>query len=201
MKPRKKRPPKTVDALDYGTSETRRRLSPDPLSSSTIEPHRLQAALAIRAALEDGLGAPALDIVRIGMGGGASGGDRSYIPTTPVNIENRHHLGRWRLACRTAEIEHHIIELFALGNSFRQIAAQVHLRRTRVAQVVDQGLDLYADLRGLRRHPKQIARIAVWEAPETANSNDPEAPHFPVPVKSRLRNRAIRNDYQTGRIS
>lgn len=64
---RKKKSIKTVEKRDLGTPETRRRLTSDPLLSSDIEPPRLQATLAIRAALEDGLGARALDMVRIGM--------------------------------------------------------------------------------------------------------------------------------------
>lgn len=74
---------------DLGTPETRRRLTPDPLLSSNLETHRAQAALAIREALEDGLGARGLDIVRIGMGGGASNGERDFIPTTSRNLANR----------------------------------------------------------------------------------------------------------------
>ena len=195
---RKKKITKTVDTSDLGTPETRRRVTSDPLLSATLDPHRLQAALAIRAALEDGLSAPALDMVRIGMGGGASGGDRSYIPTTPANIENRTCHGRWVQACRAAELEPHVVELFAAGTSLRQIAAHVHLRRSRVADIVDQGLDLYADLRGLRRHPRAPARMAVWEAPaDDTPIPDPETPTFALPVKSRLRNRAIREDRKT----
>lgn len=187
---RKKKIIKTVDKRDLGSSETRRRLTPDPLLSTNIEPHRLQAALAIRAALEDGLSAPALDMVRIGMGGGASGGDRSFIPTTPANLENRTCHGRWLLACRAVELEHHVVELYAIGTSLRQIAAQVHLRRSRVAEIVDQGLDLYADLRGFRRHPRLSARIAVWEAPAADTAiHDSETPTRAMPAKSQLRNR------------
>ena len=130
---RKKKPSKTVDKRDLGTVETRHRLTTDPLLSSNIDPHRLQAALAIRAALEDGLSAPGLDMVLIGMGGGASNGERSYIPTTQANLE------------------HLVVELFAIGHGLRQIAAHVHLRRSRVADIVDVGLDLYADMRGYPR--------------------------------------------------
>ncbi|UNK37719.1 hypothetical protein MNR02_14810 [Shinella sp. H4-D48] len=47
---RKKKSVKPVEKRDLGTPETRRRVTSDPLLSSDIEPHRLQAALAIRAA-------------------------------------------------------------------------------------------------------------------------------------------------------
>lgn len=192
---RKKKITKSVEKRDLGTPETRRRVTSDPLLSANIEPHRLQSALAIRAALEDGLSAPALDMVWIGMGGGASGGDRSYIPTTPANLENRTCHARWVLACRAAELEHHVVELFATGTSLRQIAATVHLRRSRCADIVDQGLDLYADLRGFRRHPRAVARMTAWEAEVDVTSiPDPETPIHAMPAKSKLRNRAIRND-------
>ena len=49
---RKKKSVKSIEKRDLGTPETRRRVTSDPLLSSDIEPHRLQAALAIRAALE-----------------------------------------------------------------------------------------------------------------------------------------------------
>ena len=192
---RKKKQTKAVDKRDLGTVETRRRLTSDPLLSSSIDPHRIQAALAIRAALEDGLSAPGLEMVRIGMGGGASNGERSYIPTTPANLEHRTCHQRWVLACRAAELEHHVVELFAVGHSLRQIAAHVHLRRSRVADIVDQGLDLYADMRGYRRSPKLGARLAVWEAPDADTPiPDPETPIFSLPEKAKLRNRAIRKD-------
>lgn len=184
--------------IDLGTPETRRRVTADPLLSANIDPHRLQSALAIRAALEDGLGARALDMVRIGMGGGASCGERDFVPTTPHNIEHRTCLERWRLACKAADIEHHIVELWATGISLRQIAANVPLRRTRCAEIVDQGLDLYADLRGYRRSPRLGARMAVWEAPaDVPPIPDPETPIFAMPVKAALRNRAFRNDNKT----
>ncbi|HEV7246221.1 MAG TPA: hypothetical protein VGN93_04445 [Shinella sp.] len=185
---RKKKSGKTVETRDLGTPETRRRVTSDPLLSSDIEPHRLQAALAIRAALEDGLSAPGLDMVRIGMGGGALSGDRSFIPTTPANIENRTCHGRWVQACRAADLEHYIFELFAVGHSLRQIAAHVHLRRSRCADIVDRGLDIYADLRGFRRHPRLGARVAAWEVPVGDQPiPDPEPPIFAMPVESRLR--------------
>ena len=179
---------------DLGTPETRRRLTPDPLLSSNLETHRAQAALAIREALEDGLGARGLDIVRIGMGGGASNGERDYVPTTPRNLAC---LEKWRLACKASDLEHYIVELFAIGHSLRQIAAHVRLRRTRCADIVDEGLDLYADLRGYRRHPRQTSGIAVWEAPAAGNNPDPEQVIFQPPPKAALRNRAIRNDNKT----
>ncbi|MFN3506630.1 MAG: hypothetical protein ACK4ZU_04075 [Allorhizobium sp.] len=195
---RKKKSVKAVEKRDLGTPETRRRVTSDPLLSSDIEPHRLQAALAIRAALEDGLSAPGLDMVRIGMGGGASSGERSFIPTTPANIENRTCHGRWVQACRDAELEHYIVELFAIGHSLRQIAGHVHLRRSRCAEIVDQGLDLYADLRGFRRHPRLGARLAAWEAPVGDQPiPDPETPIFAMPAKAALRNRALRQDNKT----
>lgn len=178
---------------DQGTVETRRRLTSDPLLSADIEPHRLQAALAIRAALEDGLGAPSLDMVRIGMGGGASNSERSFIPTTPRNIEHRGYHQKWVVACKAADLEHHIVELYALGHSIRQIAAHVHLRRTRCADIINAGLDLYADLRGYRRHTTNRSRLAVWEA-EQQTILDPEVPVFVMPPKAALRHRAIRND-------
>lgn len=164
-------------------------------------PHRLRAALEIRAALEDGLSAPSLDMVRIGMGGGATG-DRDYIPTTPRNIELRSCLTYWRKHCKVRDIESHVVELFALGTSLRQIAAQVHLRRSRCADIVDEGLDLFASLCGYRhyeRPPRESARIAVWEAPAAeAPIPDPETPIFAMPRKAALRNRAIRKDNETG---
>lgn len=55
----------TVDKLDRGTPETRRRVSADPLVSTTIEPHRAAAGFAIRSANEKGLGPRGLDVVRI----------------------------------------------------------------------------------------------------------------------------------------
>lgn len=56
-------------------------MSANPLLSTTLDPYRAIAGLAIRTTLEDGLGAKGLDIVRIGMGGVASGG---YHHPTPV---------------------------------------------------------------------------------------------------------------------
>ena len=198
---KKKKQTKTVVKCDRGTAETRRYLSPDPLLTSNMLPHRLRAALEIRAALEDGLSAPSLDMVRIGMGGGATG-DRDFIPTTPRNIELRSCLSLWRKGCKNIGIESHVVELFALGNSLRQIATQVHLRRTRCADIVDEGLDVFASLRGYRRYepqPRESARIAVWEAPAAdAPIPDPETPTFEMPKRAALRNRAIRKDSKTG---
>jgi len=194
---KKKKQIRTVEKRDRGTPETRRYLSPDPLLTSNMLPHRLRAALEIRAALEDGLSAPSLDMVRIGMGGGATG-DRDYIPTTPRNIEVRWFLNYWRKGCQNIGLESHIVELFALGTSLRQIAAQVHLRRSRCADIVDEGLDVFASLRGYRhyeRPPREHARIAVWEAPAADEPiPDPETPTFEMPKRAALRNRAIRKD-------
>lgn len=68
-------------------------------------------------------------MVRIGMGGGTSGSNRSYIPTTPANLVNRAYHELWVHACRAADIEHIVVELFAVGHSLRQI----RLRRPRSA--------------------------------------------------------------------
>ncbi len=83
-----------VDKLDRGTSQTRARISPDPLLSPTLEPHRAAAGLEIRAALEEGFGAQGLDIVRIGMGGGASSGHHHRMPVFQRLLELR----SWREA-------------------------------------------------------------------------------------------------------
>ncbi len=111
-----------VDKLDRGTSQTRTRISPDPLLSPTLEPHRSEAGLEIRSAIEEGFGRQGLDIVRIGMGGGASSGSYHKVPVQQRLLE----LSSWR------EVWHHdaarkgihvvFAEQFALGHSIRQIA-------------------------------------------------------------------------------
>lgn len=78
-----------VDKLDRGTTQTRARISLDPLLSPKLEPHRAAAGLEIRSAIEEGFGAQGLDIVRIGMGGGASSGHYERIPVQQRLLELR----------------------------------------------------------------------------------------------------------------
>jgi hypothetical protein len=79
----------TVEKLDRGTRATRSRLSPDPLLSGTLEQHRAAAGFHIPAALEEGIEPQALDLVRIGLSGGAlSSGHHEPIPLQR-NIVNR----------------------------------------------------------------------------------------------------------------
>lgn len=84
-----------VDKLDRGTSQTRARISADPLLSPTLEPHRAAAGLEIRSSIEEGFGAQGLDIVRIGMGGGASCGSYHRLPVQQCLLELRSWRDAW----------------------------------------------------------------------------------------------------------
>lgn len=149
------------DKLDRGTLQTRSRLSPDPLLSPTLEPHRREAGEAIRAALEEGVGAKGLDIVRIGMGGGASSGHHEPLPYQRL-IDLRMWQRAWERMAAARGIPIVFAKEFAEGHSVRQIAKKHVLSRNKVTDLVNDGLDLYADLRGFRRQQKQ-PRISVYE--------------------------------------
>jgi hypothetical protein len=148
------------DRLDRGTSETRRRLSPDPLLSPTLDPHRAAAGLLIRQALEEGVGAKGLDVIRIGMTAGAmgSGGYNQPLPLERL-IQSREWLAAWRRACGRKGIRTTFAEDFSGGTSIRQIAVAHVLSRHRVTEHVNNALDIYADLRGLRAKQKPSGRI------------------------------------------
>lgn len=171
------------DKLDRGTLQTRSRLSPDPLLSPTLEPHRREAGEAIREALEGGLGGTGLDIVRIGMGGGASSGHHEPLPFQRF-IDLRMWKMAWERAASAEGIPTIFAEEFAIGHSIRQIAQRHVLSRHKVTDLVNDGLDLYADLRGFRQrqnHP----RISVYEneffvPPET------DQPIYAMPPKAAL---------------
>lgn len=163
-----------LDKLDRGTAQTRARISPDPLLSPTLEPHRAAAGLEIRSAIKEGFGGQGLDVVRIGMGGGASSGHHHRIPVFQRLLELRSWREAWH--CDAARKGIHVVvfaEHFALGHSIRQIAQHHVLSRHKVTDLVNEGLDLYADMRGFRqRQHKHPQRISVWEndgfvAPET----------------------------------
>lgn len=180
-----------VDKLDRGTLQTRARISPDPLLSPTLEPHRAQAGLEIRAALEEGFGAQGLDIVRIGMGGGASSGHHHRIPVFQRLLELRSWRDAWQRDAAHKGIHTVFAEEFAEGYSIRQIAQRHVLSRHKVTDLVNDGLDLYADLRGFRqRQHKHPQRISVWEndgfvAPET------DTHVYAMPPKAAVRHRNI----------
>ncbi len=180
-----------VDKLDRGTSQTRARISADPLLSPTLEPHRAAAGLEIRAALEEGFGAQGLDIVRIGMGGGASSGHHHRIPVFQRLLELRAWRDAWRRDAARKGIHVVFAEQFALGHSIRQIAQHHVLSRHKVTDLVNEGLDLYADMRGFRqRQHKHPQRISVWEndgfvAPET------DTHVYAMPSKAAIRHRNI----------
>ncbi|MGV2114287.1 hypothetical protein ACQZ46_23855 [Agrobacterium salinitolerans] len=171
------------DKLDRGTLQTRSRLSPDPLLSPTLEPHRAQAGLEIRAALEEGVGAQGLDIVRIGMGGGASSGHHERIPLQR-NIDRRMWLSAWRRNAAANGIHTVFAEQFALGHSIRQIAQHHVLSRQKVTDLVNDGLDLYADLRGFRQQQKH-PRISVYEN-ESFVPPESDHPIYAMPPKAAL---------------
>jgi hypothetical protein len=171
------------DKFDRGTLQTRARITPDPLLSATLEPHRAQAGLEIRAALEEGVGAQGLDIVRIGMGGGASSGHHEKIPLQR-NIERRMWRDAWRCDAARKGIHTVFAEEFALGNSIRQIAQRHVLSRHKVTELVNEGLDLYADLRGFRQRQNH-QRISVYEN-ESFVPPESDQPIYAMPPKAAL---------------
>ncbi len=177
-----------ADKLDRGTVQTRARISLDPLLSPTLEPHRREAGQCIRAALEEGIGARGLDIVRIGMGGGASSSRHEPIPLQRW-IDLRMWREAWQRDAAHKGIHTAFAEEFAEGHSIRQIAQRHVLSRHKVTDLVNEGLDLYADLRGFRqRQRKHPQRISVWEndgfvAPET------DQHVYPMPPKAAVRHR------------
>lgn len=179
-----------VDKLDRGTLQTRARISPDPLLSPTLEPHRAQAGLEIRASLEEGFGAQGLDIVRIGMGGGASSSHHHRIPVFQRLLELRSWRDAWHRDAACKGIHVVFAEQFALGHSIRQIAQHHVLSRHKVTDLVHEGLDLYADMRGFRQRQHKHPRISVWEndgfvAPET------DTHVYAMPTKAAVRHRNI----------
>ncbi|OLP53311.1 hypothetical protein BJF92_00655 [Rhizobium rhizosphaerae] len=186
----------TDDEIDRGTGETRRRLTPDPLMSDSLHAHRIPAGMRIRTALEEGIGCKALDMVRIGMTSGASSGITQPTPLDRLLVE-RTWLDRWRNACDHKCLHHAFAEEFAIGHSLRQIAERHVLSRHKVSQLVYDGLDLYAELRGFLPKPNgSKASIRVLEnpnfvAPPAADDHEP-AP-WKLPVKARLRNRNLTN--------
>jgi hypothetical protein len=110
-----------VDKIDRGTVQTRARLSPDPLLSATLEPHRAQAGLEIRAALEEGVGAQALDIVRIGMSSGASSSHHHRIPAQRL-LELRSWRDCWHRDAARKCVHVVFAAQFSIGHSIREIA-------------------------------------------------------------------------------
>ncbi|MBY5482609.1 hypothetical protein HFO84_35655 [Rhizobium leguminosarum] len=171
------------DKLDRGTLQTRSRLSPDPLLSPTLEPHRREAGEAIRAALEEGVGAKGLDIVRIGMGGGASSGHREPTPFQR-HIDLRMWQRAWERTAAAKGIPIVFAKQFAEGQSIRQIAKHHVLSRHKVTDIVNEGLDLYADLRGFRRQ-QQHPRISVYEN-ESFVPPETDQPIYAMPPKAAL---------------
>jgi hypothetical protein len=173
----------TADKLDRGTLQTRSRLSPDPLLSPTLEPHRATAGLEIRSAIEEGFGGQGLDIVRIGMGGGASSGHYEKVPQQRL-LELRSWREAWHSDAARKSIHVVFAEQFALGHSIRQIAQHHVLSRHKVTDLVNEGLDLYADLRGFRQrqnHP----RISVYEN-ESFVPPESDQPIYAMPPKAAL---------------
>jgi hypothetical protein len=170
---RKKRKQTARVAVDGGTPETRRRCTPDPLLDSSLAVHRAEAGRNIRMAIEEGLDAASLDIVRIGLGGGSSGYSGGWLPLEHL-VEARGWLERWRVRCRKEGLRHDVAEAWACGMSVRQVAIAYGMNRPKAAATVELAIDLYADMRGYRRIGPQKARIAVWE-PETAAAARAEA--------------------------
>lgn len=147
-----------VDKLDRGTLQTRARISPDPLLSPTLEPHRAAAGLEIRAALEEGFGAQGLDIVRIGMGGGASSSHHHRTPVFQRLLELRSWRDTWHRDGARKNIPLVFAEQFALGNSIRQIAQHHVLSRHKVAGLVCSSDRAPPRQTDLRRHVGGEAR-------------------------------------------
>ena len=133
---------------DEGTPETARRMSADPLLDVRLDTHRATAGFAIRMAVEEGLGASGLDMVRIGMGGGSQGyNPHGWTPKEHL-IDARASLAHWRVKCAALKLRNDWAEAFACGDSCRRIAVAAKAPRTRVTQHVHDALDLYADMKG-----------------------------------------------------
>lgn len=168
MARRGKRKQQVRIAVDPGTPETRRRCTPDPLLDSSLPVHRAEAGRAIRLALEEGLDAASLDIVRIGLGGGSTGYSGGWTPLEHL-IDARGHLDRWRWRCRQDGFRHDLAELWACGASIRQIAgsqASAGLNRPQVTAAIEAAIDLYADMRGYSvpsPHGSDHRRKARWQ--------------------------------------
>lgn len=150
-------------ASDLGTPETRRRCTPDPLLSTDVAVHRAAAGWAIRQALEEGLGASAIDLVRIGLGGGSQGFNPDGWTPQESLMDARWWLRRWRSECARLGLRHDLAEMWASGLSVRQVAAATGTNRPKASAAVEEAIDFYADLRGFRRAPGIRPRIAVWE--------------------------------------
>ena len=179
-----------VDKLDRGTSQTRARISADPLLSPTLEPHRAAAGLEIRSSIEEGFGAQGLDIVRIGMGGGASSGGYHRIPVQQRLLELRSWRDAWHRDAARKDIHVVFAEQFALGNSIRQIAQHHVLSRHKVTELVNDGLDLYADMRGFRQRQHKHPRISVCEN-ESFVPPETDTHVYAMPPKAAIRHRNI----------
>lgn len=163
---RKRKQQKARVAADHGTPQTRARCTPDPLLSTDVPIHRAEAGRAIRQALEEGLGTSAIDLVRIGLGGGSQGyNPHGWTPKDSL-MDARFWLRRWREECARRELRTDLAEMWSSGMSVRQVAAATGLNRPKAGAAIDEALDAYADLRGFRRIGPARHRIAVWETPD-----------------------------------
>jgi hypothetical protein len=133
-----------LDKIDRGTVQTRARTTPDPLLSATLEPHRAEAGLEIRAALEEGVGAQALDIIRIGMSSGASSSHHHRIPAQRL-LELRSWRDCWHRDAARKGVHVVFAEMSSIGHSIRELAQHHVLSRHKVTALVHDGLCLYAD--------------------------------------------------------
>lgn len=124
------------------------------------------------------------------MGGGASSCRHEPIPLQRW-IDLRMWREAWQRDAAHKGIHTVFAEEFAEGYSIRQIAQHHVLSRHKVTDLVNAGLDLYADMRGFRqRQNKHPQRISVWEndgfvAPET------DQHVYAMPPKAAARHRNI----------
>lgn len=188
---RKKKNTNTVEKSDLGTPETRRRVTADPLLSASIETHRLQAAFAIRAALEDGLSAPALDMFVSEWAAGH--------PAATAHIYRRpRRTLRTALATAAGSRLAAPSSLNTTSSNFSPSARAFARSPLPSISAVAASPRSLTRAWGSRRHHRAPARMAVWEAKADVTSiPDPETTVHAMPGRAVFRNRAIRNDNKT----
>ena len=125
-------------------------------------------------------------------GGGASSGERSFIPKTPADIENRTCHGRWVQACRAADLERYIVELFAVGIASARLPDKC-ISAARAAPISLTGASTIT--------PTFAASVATrasalgWPRGSPVGdqpSPDPDISIFVMAAKAALPNRALR---------